>query len=196
MRRLFFGGSFNPIHHGHLLCAQAAAQAAGFDRITLIPSGRPPHKANRGFVMASAEDRLVMCRLAIGGVDLFEVNDIELRRSGPSYTIATVRQLKTLGAKAVHWLVGADTLPQLPTWHEAANLVREVEFVVMARPGWQLAIESLPPELEAIRVKAVATPLIEISATDIRRRVKASQPVDYLTPRPVVEYIRARQLYQ
>src|SRR5215210_7294765 len=97
MRTLCFGGSFNPIHHGHLLCARAVAEREGFDRVELIPSAQPPHKAGTAFDMAPAEDRLAMCRLAIEGTKLFAVNDIELRRSGPSYTVDTARQLKAQG---------------------------------------------------------------------------------------------------
>src|SRR5215204_3176269 len=96
MRRLCFGGSFNPIHHGHLICARAAAEAAGFERVVLIPSALPPHKLD-DTELASSTDRLAMCRLAVEGDPWFEVEDIELIRKGPSYTIDTARELRRRG---------------------------------------------------------------------------------------------------
>ena len=194
MDRLCFGGSFNPIHHGHLIIARAVAEAAGYHRVVLIPSAQPPHKPGAAD-LAPAADRLAMCRLAVEGSDLFEVNDLELRRHGPSYTIDTARALTQQGFKAVHWLVGGDTLPLLPTWHEPEALLREVHFVVVARPGWQIDWAAVPPAYLPLRQNVVTAPLIEISATDIRRRAAAGRPIDYLTPPGVVRYIYERGVY-
>lgn len=193
MKTLFFGGSYNPIHAGHLICARAVAEAAGFERVVLIPSAQPPHKP--AGALAPAQDRLEMCRLAVAGSPLFEVSDVELTREGPSYTLVTVRHLKQQGHQTVHWLIGADMLEDLPGWYEARALVEEAEFVVMARPGWRLEGSALPPPLDRLRTMFVRAPLIEISASEIRRRVAEGLSIDYLTPPAVVGYIRDRCLY-
>jgi nicotinate-nucleotide adenylyltransferase len=195
MRKLCFGGSFNPIHHAHLLCARAVAEARGFDRVVLIPSALPPHKL-QATELAPPQDRLAMCRLAVGEDPLFEVNDLELVRSGPSYTIDTVRQLRRSGWDHVSWLIGADMVSILPQWHEPLQLLREAELVVMARPGWSLNWDALPEPYRALREQVVETPLMDISATTIRRRVAAGRSVRYLTPDAVCDHIARRQLYR
>lgn len=195
MHNLCFGGSFNPIHYGHLVCGQAVARAKDAARLVLIPSATSPHKVGHAD-MACAADRLAMCKLAIEGNELFEVDDIELHRTGPSYTIDTVRELRrTRGWDAIHWLIGADQVAALPRWHEAAALLDEVNFVVMARPGWSFDWESLPASFRALAGKVVDAPLVDVSATDIRRRLRAGEPVDHLVPPSVAAYIQARGLY-
>src|SRR3954469_23762100 len=112
MPKLCFGGSFNPIHHGHLRCAQAVAGKAVNDQIVLIPNAQPPHKSDTSD-LASSVDRLAMCQLAAAGPGvsgLFTVSDIETRREGPSYTIDTAQELRDQGLPAIHWLIGADML--------------------------------------------------------------------------------------
>ena len=136
-----------------------------------------------------------MCRLAVERSDLFDVSDLELRRSGPSYTVDTARALTRNGWDRVAWLIGGDTLPLLPDWHEPDALLREVEFVVVARPGWSIDWQSLPAAYHPLRARVVTAPLIEISATDIRRRVATGRSIDYLTPPSVVDYIRDRGVY-
>ena len=194
MRRLCFGGSFNPIHHGHLICARAVAEAAGFDRVVLIPSALPPHKLGAAG-MAPAEHRLAMCLLAVEGDDAFEVNDLELTRTGPSYTIDTARQLRRARWSEVHWLIGADTVPLLPKWHEPDKLLEEVGFVVMARPGYDLDWPALPDRLRPLREKVVQAPRVEISSSDLRRRVAAGRSIRYLTPPAVADYLLRHRLY-
>src|SRR5436190_21982060 len=105
MRTLFFGGSFNPIHYGHIRCASAAAAAGAFEKVILIPSGQPPHK-NPSVNLAAAADRLQMCRLAVAGEALFVVDDIEMRHRAPSYTIETARELRRRGRSEINWLIG------------------------------------------------------------------------------------------
>lgn len=194
-RRLYFGGSFNPIHHGHLLCARAVAELRGYDRVILVPSAQPPHKPE-GVDIAPADDRLAMCRLAVAGAEGFEVDDLELRRPGPSYTIDTARELTARNGARVAWLIGADTLPQLPTWHEPEALLQEVEFVIMARPGFAIHWTKVPPGSQKLQANVVAVGQIDISATGIRQRVAAGRPIDYLTPASVISYIRERGLYR
>jgi nicotinate-nucleotide adenylyltransferase len=195
MRRLCFGGTFNPIHHGHLLCARAVAEAAGFERVVLIPSALPPHKLSATH-LATSEQRLAMCRLAVGGDILFDVDPIELTRNGPSYTLDTARELRRRGWGKISWLIGADTVPLLPEWHEPDSLLDEVSFVVMARPGYELDWSALPPKLQGLQSAVVEAPRIEISASEIRRRVAAGRSIRYLTPPPVEEYIARHGLYR
>jgi len=195
MNTLCFGGSFNPIHYGHLRTSEAVAARAGYERILLIPSAQPPHKPAAADLAAPVH-RLVMCKLAAAErPDTFAVSDIEIQRAGPSYTIDTVRKLRSLGEKSVNWLIGADMLRILPTWHEAQNLLREVNFVVMARPGWEFDWDTLPAEFRELQSRVVEAPLIDISATEIRRRVKAGESIEGMTPEPVVKYIQDNRLY-
>ena len=188
------GGSFNPIHFGHLDCAQAAAKALGADLVVLIPSGLPPHKQTEG-TLAPANDRLEMCRRAIATKAGFAVDDCEIHRPGPSYTILTVRRFKQRGIDEVIWLIGADMVAGLPNWHEATALMAESRLVVMSRPGYVIDWARLPAEFAALRHSTVAVPPIDISASDIRRRVRSRLPIDGLTPPAVCQYIRERKLY-
>jgi nicotinate-nucleotide adenylyltransferase len=196
MRRLCFGGSFNPIHHGHLICARFLAETARFDRVVLIPCAQPPHKPE-AFDLADPAHRLAMCRLAVAAEPaLFEVEDIELRRAGPSFTIDTVRQLKQRGWADLSWLIGADMLAGLATWHRCQELIAEVNFVVIPRPPWQFDWPALPAEYRHLQRNVLPAPLVDISATDIRRRLAAGLSIAYLTPPAVIEYIQTHGLYR
>ena len=194
MKTLCLGGSFNPIHHGHLICAREVAERLEYTSVTLIPTAQPPHKPDAAN-LAGPQDRLRMCQLATQQAAIFAVNDLELKRSGPSYTLDTARELKSNGWAEVHWLIGADMLNYLPRWHRPLELLEEVQFVVIARPGVPFDWFALPTEFHILRQNVVEAPLIEISSTDIRRRVGAGLPIDYLTPPAVVEYIRENRLY-
>jgi nicotinate-nucleotide adenylyltransferase len=195
MPKLCFGGSFNPIHFGHLCCAEAVAAKAGYEQVILIPSARPPHKADTPD-LAAPHDRLVMCRLATARNDLFNISDIETRRSGPSYTIDTAQELREQGWPEVHWLIGADMLLYLPRWHRPLDLLEQIHFVVMSRPGWTIDWEALPPEFRHLKANVVEAPQIDISSTDIRRRVREGLPIDHLVPAAVADYIREHRLYR
>jgi nicotinate-nucleotide adenylyltransferase len=194
MALLCFGGTFNPIHHGHLICARAAAEIAHFNKIVLIPALIPPHKLNSAEI-ADPHHRLELCKKAVEADPLFEVSDIELLRDGPSYTFDTATELFRQGHQEISWLIGADMVASLPRWHRARELVELIDFVVMARPGWQMEWKTLPQEFRHLEHRVVATPLIAISATEVRERVRQGRSIDYLTPRPVVEYIQANRLY-
>lgn len=196
-KSLYYGGSFNPIHLGHLICCRAALENADYDRVVLIPAGQPPHKAIDSAI-ATASQRLEMVRLAVGNSDGLSVDSLEIDREGASYTVDTAQQLLNRdqhGADgSIDWLIGADTLPRLTTWHDWPRLFRLVNFLVMQRPGslidWDDAIPS------GCRARAVVTPAIDISATDIRRRVANGKSIDFLTPAPVVRYIADNGLYR
>jgi nicotinate-nucleotide adenylyltransferase len=198
---LLFGGSFDPIHHGHLIVARNVAEQLGVNRVLLIPAATPPHKRNHELTPADA--RLAMCRLAVEGDDLFDVSDWETRQAGPNYTLLTVRHFReALGAAtSCYWLIGSDSLCDLWKWYEVRQLVEECTIVTAGRPGFE------PGDMAELREKVgdalckkvaqhvLATPLIHISATDIRRRVRDRLSVRYLVPAAVAEFITANHLY-
>lgn len=199
---LCFGGSFNPIHYGHLGVARSVAALRGFERVRLIVSADPPHKlrqSGRPLDLAPAKERLIMCRIAVTGDSLFQVDDLELQRPGPSYTLDTVRELRRRDRisrdESVYWLIGADSLVQLPTWHQAPVLLEEVEFVVIARPGFAIDWSSLPDSVRRLQSNVVEAPLLDVSATEIRQRVRAGEPIEELTPPSVANYIHDHRLY-
>lgn len=192
---LCFGGSFNPIHNGHLQCSRIVADLSGYPRVCLVPSAQPPHKPG-AIELASPEDRATMCRLAVADDPFFEVSDIELRRLGPSYTIDTVLNFKAMGHRNVAWLIGADMLQILPKWHRARELIMEATILIMRRPGYPIDWQTLPPEFRPLQANVVDAPLVDISATDIRRRIRTGGPVDGLLPAPVIQYIHEKGLYR
>jgi nicotinate-nucleotide adenylyltransferase len=137
-----------------------------------------------------------MCRAAVAGDPFFEVEAIEVTRDGPSYTLETARQLRQRGWGEVVWLIGADMAISLPSWHQPVTLLSEVKFLVMARPGSVLDWEALPAQYRGVASDVVEAPQIDISSSEIRRRVGAGQSIDYLTPSAVVDYILAHGLYK
>jgi nicotinate-nucleotide adenylyltransferase len=193
MSKLCLGGAFNPIHHGHLLCARAAAEALGYHTVVLIPTGNPYGKAAPSS-MAPAADRLAMCRLAVGGLAGFEVDDRETRRVGPTYTIDTVRQLKSEGWETVPWLIGADQAMNLPSWHEPVALLEEADLLVMTRPGCDAS--RFPSPFEVLKDRLVRVPALDISSTDIRDRVAADRAIEFLTPAAICRFIAEHGLYK
>lgn len=196
------GGSFNPIHIGHLVVAEEARSRLGLERVLLVPARVSPHKL--GKPLAPAEDRLRMVQLAIADNPAFEASDIELRREGPSYSIDTVQELRAQsgGTWDIHFLVGADTLPELPAWHRVGELADLCKFAVFSRPGESLdALDPLRAALRDDQVAAIAArrfeiPLIGVSSTDIRRRMREGRSIRYLVPEAVRRYIVARGLYR
>lgn len=196
-----YGGSFDPIHVGHLISARSIAESLSFSKVILIPSARPPHK--EGVAMTTAEHRMAMVQLAIEGDPLFEASDVELGRAGPSFTLDTVTEYhRRFGdAAELFWIIGADSLPELPTWHRIDELVKRVTIVTAARPGFvkpsvaDLAEAVGEDAARALLSNCCATPEIDISATGIRARVAAGDSTRYLTPEAVASYIQQNGLY-
>ena len=197
-----FGGSFNPVHVGHLVVAEEARGRLGLERVLFVPSLVPPHKL--GKPLAPAEDRLRMVQLAIADDPAFEASDIELRRQGPTYSFDTVRQLRDQSGEAwdIYFLIGADTLPELPTWHRIRELADLCKFAVFSRPGESLdVLDRLRGALSDGQIAAIAgrrieIPLIGVSSTDIRRRVREGVSIRHLVPEAVRRYIVAKGLYR
>ncbi len=201
-RLLLFGGSFNPIHHGHLIVARSVAERLGAIRAVLVPSAAPPHKQDHP--LARAEHRLAMCKLAVGGEPRFEVSDCEIGRPGPSYTIDTVASFRAqVGATMeICWLVGMDSLSELGLWHRAVELVDQCTIVTAARPGAippscaDLAVHFRRDQIDKLLSQIVESPEIDIASTDIRARVLAGLSIRFLLPEAVREYIEEHGLYR
>ncbi len=201
---LLFGGTFDPVHFGHLIVARAAAEELGAERVLLLPTACPPHKNTP---ITPAEHRLAMLKLAVAGDPLFEVSTLELDRSGPSYTYDTLLALRRQqGAKTpLIWLVGLDMLLELASWYRATDVVALARIVTAVRPpvppdlADRLAAlrETFPDEqVDRLTRDMLQTPLLDISATDLRRRAQAGEPIRYLTPNSVCEYILKNNLYE
>ncbi len=199
---LLYGGSFNPIHHGHLIVARNVAEQRQFSRVVLIPSRRPPHK--RDDELAPAEARLALCHAAVEGDELFEVSDWEMQQSGPNYTLTTVRHFRGLYPPPARlaWLIGMDSLAELATWHRVADLLAECEMLTAQRPAsappsLEPLTPLLPPAaLERLQANILETPRIDVGATQIRARVAAGRSIRYLVPERVREEIERRGLYR
>jgi len=198
----FFGGTFDPVHCGHLIVARSVVEQAGLDRLTFVPAGVPPHKAG---AHVAAEHRLAMLKRAVAGHADLAVSDIELSRPGRSFTYDTLCALRELHPRArLAWLIGLDMLEDLPRWYRAADLVREFEILVALRPpGGPLLASAMAAARSAFGVQAarrltsrvLETPLIDISSTAIRARVRAGQPIDWLVPPAVARYVQEHGLY-
>ncbi|MCS6771119.1 MAG: nicotinate-nucleotide adenylyltransferase [Kiritimatiellae bacterium] len=196
-----FGGSFNPVHLGHLIAAQDAMDQMGLDRVIFLPAAHPPHK--HAEILAPAADRLAMLRLAIGSDERFEVSSEEIDRGGVSFTVETLRRFRErLPDTDLYFIIGADTLFELHTWREIGAVLQLAEIVTVGRPGLtvgELNSQSLRlPEPWPARLAAniVAGHHIEISSTDIRNRVSRRRSIRFLVPDAVERYIREHGLYR
>jgi nicotinate-nucleotide adenylyltransferase len=183
-----FGGSFDPVHHGHLIAADRAGEALGLDRVLFVPCVRQPLKVVAP--RAAPEDRRAMLELATAGHPPFAVEPMELSRPAPSYTVDTVRALRARWPdERLVLLLGADAAGELPRWRAVDEVAREVEIVVLARPG-------SPEVVSPLVRRAVTTPAVEISASEIRARCLAGRSIRYLVPDGVADYIERNGLYR
>jgi len=196
-RTAVLGGSFNPIHYGHLLLADEVLDALGLDRVLFVPAAQPPHKPNAQ--LAPAQARHAMVQLAIAGHPKFAVSDLELRRSGPSYTVDTLDALR-IPREELFLIVGSETFLDLLTWRAPRRVAQLAQIVVVPRVGSAFdpagaAVRKVVHEIgeEPLIVHASSLP---ISASDLRRRVREGRSIAYQLPEAVAAYIQAKRLYR
>lgn len=184
------GGTFNPIHTGHMVLAQECWHRLGLDKVVFVPAYVPPHKDVEGPV--SAADRLNMVRLALEGDDRFEISTYEIDSASTSYSIDTIKHFigKYKEDAELFFLTGADSAESLSMWKEVDEIIRLVTFVIATRPGWG---EDSPYEGKVTRM---IIPSIEVSSSGVRERIQKREPIDYLVPAAVVKYIRNKGLYR
>lgn len=191
------GGTFDPVHNGHIYSAQAVYEQLQPEKIIFIPAFIPPHKVGQDF--APAADRYNMTVLATRDYPYFEVSDMELHRSGISYTLDTIRELQQIYPEyELYFLIGADTIPQLQTWHKIDELLQLVTFVAAKRPGYRQVLDRACSSLGVIareKIVLVDTPEYEVSSTDIRQKIRSGASLQGLVPAPVEQYIREHRLY-
>ncbi len=187
-----YGGTFNPMHIGHLIVSESVREQLLFDRLLFVPSANPPNKSDP--TLAPAADRLAMAHLGVESNPEFEISDIETTRGGISYTVDTVNVLSAMYPKAsLYLIIGADNLLEFQTWKSPQDILQKVELVVMNRPGY--ALHGAKTDFYRL-AKQVNVPQIGISGTDIRRRVKLGRSIRYMVPPKIEEYIRLKGLYK
>lgn len=193
------GGTFDPIHYGHLLAAEWAGEAFGLDELVFIPAARPPHKDPASVI--NGDHRYRMVELAIKDNPAFTASSLELERRGYSYTVDTIRHyLEADPQLDIRFILGVDALQLIYTWKEVGQLIKLCRFIVVTRPGYQLdrcdpVFATVPAELWD-RIELLSIPGLEISSSEIRKRVAAGQSVRYLLPPGVADYIKKNDLYR
>jgi nicotinate-nucleotide adenylyltransferase len=188
----FLGGSFDPVHFGHLIAAQDAYEQYQLDRLFLVPAAQAPLKPSD--VKSSAEDRLAMLRAAIEWDRRFELSDFELRKGGVSYTIDSVRHFRAqFPNDQLYWIIGGDQLPKMHLWKEIGELARLIEFIFLERPGH--AVKSTP-EVPGLKLHRCDGHLVEISSTELRERVRRRLSLDYFVPHKAIVQIEEKHLYR
>lgn len=193
------GGTFDPIHYGHLVAAESARFEFQLEKVIFVPAGCPPHK--REAQISTPQHRLAMTSLAIASNPYFEISDLEIKRPGPSYTYDTVRELKArLAPVDIFFITGADAVMQILSWYRVRDLLAECCFIAVTRPGYDMrGLKEMlrrPAAWVAERVIPHEVPALAISSSDIRRRVRMGRPIKYLLPESVEDYIRSRGLYK
>jgi nicotinate-nucleotide adenylyltransferase len=186
------GGTFDPIHHGHLVAASEVADRFALDEVVFVPTGHPWQKGD--ISVSAAEDRYLMTVIATASNPRFSVSRTDIDRGGPTYTVDTLRDLRQqLGPKAqLFFITGADALEKILSWKDTDQMFELAHFVGVTRPGFALSDAHLPADT----VSLVQVPAMAISSTDCRARVAAGKPVWYLVPDGVVQYIAKRRLYR
>ena len=197
MKTGVYGGTFDPVHLGHLILAEACRDALQLDRVLFVVAGHPPHKPDPA---ADAHPRAEMVRLAIAGHPAFQLSDIEARRPGPHYSFETLAALQLENpADDLFFLIGADSLIDLPHWREPNRVASLATVVVVNRPGLHNVADlvnrvDLGPNARPIQI--VDAPLVDIASKDIRARLAARRSIRFLVPRAVEEYLKSHRLYQ
>ncbi|MBB5337246.1 nicotinate-nucleotide adenylyltransferase [Pectinatus brassicae] len=192
------GGTFDPIHYGHLMTAEAVRDEYNMHQVIFIPAANPPHKSD--WHITAARHRFNMTLLATCSNPYFEVSDIEMRRIGPSYTIDTVKELIQIypDDTEFYFITGADAMQELPSWHKIDELLEICHFIAATRQGCLpdvTAIKKHFGDLGNEHIHRLATPELEISSTDIRERLEKGYSIKYILPEPVEQYIRKEHLY-
>ena len=191
-----FGGTFDPVHMGHLVIAAECLHVLNLARVFFVPSGDPPHKPDQR--LSAPQDRLAMLTLAIHERPNIMVDPIEFERPGPSFTVDTLRELRRRDDQAEFvFIMGADSLRELHLWKDPAGIVEQAEIAVARRPGVAIDLAGVEERVPgaAARVRIVDVPLIGVSSSDIRRRLRAGEPIAFQMPWRVEQYIRERGLY-
>jgi nicotinate-nucleotide adenylyltransferase len=201
MRLGLLGGSFDPVHYGHLILAECCREQCHLDAVLFVPAAIPPHKQN--LTLSPAAARIEMLKLAIGGQETFSVYTGEIERGGVSYTVDTLQHLKDEQPdRELFFLMGADSLADLPNWRQPEKICSLAIPVVVRRAGSPEPNDAVlsrlmsPDRLALARQHRVEMPTIDLSASDIRRRVAAGRSIRYRTPRAVEKYIEAQGLYR
>jgi nicotinate-nucleotide adenylyltransferase len=192
-RRLgIMGGTFDPIHHGHLVAASEVAHLFALDEVVFVPTGRPWQKTGRK--VAAAEDRYLMTVIATASNPRFSVSRIDVDRPGPTYTVDTLRDMREIHGPEVDFffITGADALEQMIGWHSADDMFTLAHFIGCTRPGHHLVDPGLPEG----QVSLVEVPALAISSSECRERIRAGEPIWYLVPDGIVQYINKRGLYR
>ena len=188
MQRIgILGGTFNPIHIGHLAIAQMAKEKVGLDKVIFVPAFIPPHKIVAH--LADAKDRLAMVRLAIADNPSFAVSDYEIKKGGRSFSIDTVRHFRSIyaGKAKLYFIIGGDSLASLPTWKQIDKLLQLVTFIAVNRPGYK----KIPKAIKHIAVESE----LNISSSDLRKWVTQGKTIKYLVPDKVTRYIEQHKIY-
>ncbi|MDO5713633.1 MAG: nicotinate-nucleotide adenylyltransferase [Tissierellia bacterium] len=201
MRIGIMGGTFNPIHMGHLMMSEYIRDEMNLDKILYIPTGNPPHKQ---IEIVDALHRLEMVKLAIKDNPYFEVSNIEVERTGFSYSVDTVMALKKIYPKdELFFLIGSDILPELKDWRRFDELAKSIEFILAVRPGYEsISKEQIYWEINALKeefgaeITVVKTPRYEVSSTNLRSRLARNKSVKYLIPKDVISFIKENNLYR
>jgi nicotinate-nucleotide adenylyltransferase len=191
------GGTFDPIHYGHLIIAEATRDQLGLERIEFVPANDPPHKPDS--TVSPVDDRVAMVNAAIEQIPYFTINCIEMERAGPSYTVETLEQLKTRRpADDFFFIIGGDSLRDFRTWRSPGRILELASLAVIDRPGASYDLERIEREMPGLRQRTVfiEAPLIEISATSLRRRCWSGRSIRFQTPDAVIDYITSNALYR
>jgi len=198
MRVGVFGGTFDPIHIGHLVSAEEVRVKLSLEHVVFVPAGLPPHKLDH--VMSPVEHRLAMVELAIASNPHFAVSRVDVDRFGPCYTVDTIELLRDeWGADVeIYFIMGSDSLLDILTWHNPRRLIRLCRLAVVSRPGYQVDLDELDALLPGVasRVQTLNAPELAISSTDIQRRVREGLSIKYQVPEAVEAYIYQHKLYQ
>ena len=198
MRVGVFGGTFDPIHIGHLVSAEEARMELKLERVVFVPAGLPPHKLDH--VMSPVEHRLAMVELAIASNPHFAVSRVDVDRFGPCYTVDTIELLRDEWGRGVeiYFIMGSDSLLDILTWHNPRRLIRLCRFAVVSRPGYEVDLDELDALLPGVasRVQMLNAPELAISSTDIQQRVREGLSIKYQVPEAVEDYIYQHKLYQ